>query len=48
MAARGRGLFLAHLSLRLKVSYCDHPSYVVVVGGGGVVVVVVRLSVHNL
>ena len=32
-------LLLAHLSLRLKVSYCDHPLSVVVV---------VRLSVHNL
>ena len=41
--------FLAHLSQRLKVSYCDHPPSVVVVVGGGVgVVVVVRLSVHNL
>ena len=43
--------FLAHLSRRLMVSYCDHsPSVVVVVGvvvvvvvGGGVVVV--RMSV---
>ena len=44
--------FLAHLSRRLKVRYCDHSPSVVVVVGGGVVVVVVRLSirpsVHNL
>ena len=32
-------MFLAHLSQRLKVSYCDHPPSVVVV---------VRPSVHNL
>ena len=38
--------FLAHLSQRFKVSYCDHlPSVVVVVVVG---VVIVRLSVHNL
>ena len=34
--------FLAHLSQRLKVSYCDHSLSVVIVVG------VVRLSVHNL
>ena len=38
------GPFLAHLSRRLKVRYCDHSPSVVVV----VVVVVVRPSVHNL
>ena len=40
-------IFLAHLSRRLMVSFCDHSPSVVVVGGGVVVVVVVvvRMSV---
>ena len=35
-------MFLAHLSQRLMVSYCDHsPSFVIVI------VAIVRLSVHR-